>query len=107
MEKPVVALVPLSVYDQAQADAAVREGLRLLGGISRFVRPEERILLKPNLLGRALPQKAVTTHPAVFEAVARLLREEGFDRLSYGDSPGNPSTTPEKAAEEIIRRCAP
>lgn len=99
MEKPVVALVPLSVYDQAQADAAVREGLRLLGGIGRFVRPEERILLKPNLLGRALPQKAVTTHPAVFEAVARLLREEGFDRLSYGDSPGNPSTTPEKAAQ--------
>ncbi len=99
MEKTVVALVPLATYDQPQVDAAVREGVRLLGGIERFVRPEERILLKPNMLSRALPQKAITTHPAVFEAVVRLLREEGFDRLSYGDSPGNPSTTPEKAAQ--------
>ena len=32
-------------------------------------------------------------------AVCRLLREEGYAHLSYGDSPGNPATTPDKAAE--------
>ena len=97
--KHTVALVPLCTYEQNAVDAAVREGVRLLGGIGQFVRPEEKIVLKPNLLARALPQKAITTHPAVFSAVCRLLREEGYKHLSYGDSPGNPTTTPDKAAD--------
>lgn len=98
MDKHVVALVPLDSYDLPKVDEAVRQGVALLGGIGRFVRPEERILLKPNLLGSALPQKAVTTHPAVFAAVARLLREAGCNHLTYGDSPGNPTATPRKVA---------
>ena len=99
MEKARVALIPLDSYDQPRGDEAVRQGMELLGGIGRFVKPEEHILLKPNLLNRAAPQKAITTHPAVFSAVARLLRDEGYAHLSYGDSPGNPTTTPEKAAD--------
>ena len=97
--KHTVALIPLSTYEQSAVDAAVRQGVTLLGGIGQFVKPEEKIVLKPNLLARALPQKAITTHPAVFSAVCRLLREEGYDHLSYGDSPGSPTTTPDKAAE--------
>jgi hypothetical protein len=31
--KHTVALIPLSTYDQASVDAAVREGVALLGGI--------------------------------------------------------------------------
>ncbi len=98
MKKSTVVLVPAYSYDQQEVDAAVRTGMALLGGFRAFVRPEEKILLKPNLLAGALPQKAITTHPAVFSAVAGLLREEGCGQLSYGDSPGNPVTTPDKAA---------
>ena len=98
MEKSAVALVPVSSYEQAEVDAAVRTGIGLLGGIGAFVKPEEKILLKPNLLSGALPQKAITTHPAVFSAVAGLLREAGYSHIKYGDSPGNPATTPVKAA---------
>ena len=97
--KHAVALIPLDTYDQPRVDEAVRQAAELLGGVRQFVRPEEKIVLKPNLLARALPQKAITTHPAVFAAVCRLLREEGCQHLSYGDSPGNPTTTPDKAAE--------
>lgn len=97
--KHTVALIPLDTYEQPLVDEAVRQGIALLGGIGRFVRPEEKIVLKPNLLARALPQKAITTHPAVFSAVCKLLRDEGYAHLSYGDSPGNPTTTPDKAAE--------
>lgn len=98
MEKSTVALVPVSSYEQAEVDAAVRTGIELLGGIGAFVKPEEKILLKPNLLSGALPQKAITTHPAVFSAVAGLLREAGYRHIRYGDSPGNPATSPEKAS---------
>ena len=97
--KHTVALIPLSTYEPSAVDAAVRQGITLLGGIGQFVQPEEKIVLKPNLLARALPQKAITTHPAVFGAVCKLLREEGYKHLSYGDSPGSPTTTPDKAAE--------
>ena len=43
-EKSTVALVPAGSYDQPEVDRAVRRGLELLGGISRFVKPEENIL---------------------------------------------------------------
>ena len=45
------------------------------------------VLLKPNLLGAHHPDKAVTTHPVVLEAVIRNLLN--FDKeLMVGDSPG-------------------
>lgn len=97
--KHTVVLIPLATYDQPQVDAAIRQGIELLGGIGQFVSPGEKVLLKPNLLSRALPQRAITTHPAVFAGLCRLLREEGYAHLSYGDSPGNPTTTPEKAVD--------
>ena len=98
MDKSIVALVPVDTYEQAAVDAAVRKGVELLGGIGAFVKPEEKILLKPNLLSGALPQKAITTHPAVFSAAVKLLRDAGYEHLSYGDSPGNPASSPDKAA---------
>ena len=82
-----VALVRCQTYDEEQVFAAVGRGMSLLGGAGRFVRPEEKILLKPNLLVGSPPEKAVTTHPAVFQAVARHLQAAGA-QLSYGDSPG-------------------
>ena len=94
-----VALVPCEGYQEEQVYQAVREGVGLLGGMARFFHPGERILLKPNLLGKAAPEKAVTTHPAVFGAAIRLLREAGMEQLSYGDSPGNPAVSPARAAQ--------
>jgi len=87
-----VAVVWCDSYDPAVVDAAVLRGLDLLGGAARFVRSGERILLKPNLLVASAPEKAVTTHPTVFSAVARALAAEGA-ALSWGDSPGFGSTT--------------
>ena len=84
MDKSTVALVPADGYEQEKVDAAVCAGIGLLGGIGAFVKPEEKILLKPNLLSGALPQKAVTTHPAVFSAVCRLLREAGYEHVRRG-----------------------
>lgn len=97
--KHTVVLIPIDTYDQAAVDAAVARGVALLGGMEQFIRREEKVLLKPNLLARSLPQKAITTHPAVFSAVCRLLREEGYQHVCYGDSPGSPTTTPEKATD--------
>jgi uncharacterized protein (DUF362 family)/Pyruvate/2-oxoacid:ferredoxin oxidoreductase delta subunit len=82
-----VCLVRCETYDPETADRAVGRALDLLGGISRFVKPGDRVLLKPNLLAAHAPDRAVTTHPAVVSAVARRVMEAG-GRPFIGDSPG-------------------
>jgi len=47
----------------------------------------KRVLLKPNLLGAHTPDKAVTTHPVVLEAVIKILKNLDKE-IIVGDSPG-------------------
>ncbi len=96
-EKSKVALIGCPDYDQAHVNEAVNRGLTLLGGIDKFVKPEEKILLKPNFLRGKPPETAVATHPAVFSAVVDALHDAGMEKLYYGDSPG--SGAPARAAE--------
>lgn len=82
-----VAMVRCEDYDAARVHAAVGRGLTLLGGVERFAKAGERLVLKPNLLSGKSSEKAVTTHPSVFAAVTRHLQAAGAT-LAYGDSPG-------------------
>lgn len=59
-----------------------------LGGMGRFVRPGQKVLLKPNMLTDKEPERAVTTHPEVVRAVARMVRRAGGDP-AVADSPAN------------------
>ena len=82
-----VALLPCPSYEPAAVERALRRGIQILGGMRRFVRPGERILLKPNILTGAAPEKAVTTHPVLLETLGGLLREAGAS-VAFGDSSG-------------------
>jgi len=75
----------------ADVEMRLREGLAELGGISFFVKPGQRVLLKVNLLMKKRPEEAITTHPSVVEAVVRLVQEAGGIPI-IGDSPGGPYT---------------
>ena len=94
----IVVAVRCASYDRAEVQEAVNRGLGLLGGAKAFVQPGERILLKPNLLSGRAPERAVTTHPGVFQTVATAFQTVGAE-LSYGDSPGfgNPQTAAQRA----------
>jgi len=85
--KSKVAIVRCNSYDNAEVGKAVSRGIELLGGASSFVKTGETILLKVNLLVGDVPEKCVTTHPAVFNAVADIFIAKGV-KLIYGDSPG-------------------
>jgi uncharacterized protein (DUF362 family)/Pyruvate/2-oxoacid:ferredoxin oxidoreductase delta subunit len=84
--KSKVALVKCVSYDRVEVLAAVRTGLDLLGGVSTFIKPGDKIVLKPNVLIGTSPNNGVTTHTSVFRAAAFLLKEAGAV-VSYGDSP--------------------
>ena len=72
-----VSLIRCPDYHPLRVEGAAREAIDLLGGIQRFVRPGDRVLLKINLLDGAAPEKAITTHPAVVRALIHLVREAG------------------------------
>ena len=64
--KPIVSIALLDSYDDASADrSAVKAALAPFGGMAAFVKPGQRVLLKPNLVAPAKPELAVTTHPAI------------------------------------------
>jgi uncharacterized protein (DUF362 family)/Pyruvate/2-oxoacid:ferredoxin oxidoreductase delta subunit len=85
--KSRVALVACDNYDDTEVYRAVKSGIDLIGGINAFVKPGEKIVLKPNVLIGASPEKCVCTHPAILRAVGKLFLEAGA-AVSYGDSPG-------------------
>lgn len=82
-----VALEKVESYDSAKVKAGLAALLQHLGGIEAFVRPGERVLLKPNMLSAKPPEAAVTTHPAVLRATIELVQSAGGVAL-VGDSPG-------------------
>ncbi len=88
MAKSKVVLLRAETYDEQRIYEKLKNGLEMLGGPEAFFSPGERIFLKLNLLRDADPRKAITTHPAVAAAFARLLSEAGFGNLSAGDSSG-------------------
>ncbi|ANA39464.1 DUF362 domain-containing protein [Geobacter anodireducens] len=74
-------------YDPSEVAEAMGRALAPLGGMGAFVRPGERVLIKPNMLAAKTPERAVTTHPEALRAVIWLVREAGGIPL-VGDSPG-------------------
>jgi uncharacterized protein (DUF362 family)/Pyruvate/2-oxoacid:ferredoxin oxidoreductase delta subunit len=82
-----VSFIRCPDYDPDRTYSAVRKAVDLLGGIQLFVKPGERVLIKPNLLKAQPPEAAVTTHPEIVRAVIRLVQEAGGTAL-VGDSPG-------------------
>jgi len=86
---PIVSTIVCESYELDLARRAVNEALAPLGGIGRFVRPGMKVLLKPNLLAAADLERAITTHPALVQAVVELVKKAGGTVL-IGDSPGGP-----------------
>lgn len=64
----------------------MKRAVDLLGGIGQFIKPDERVLIKPNILTQALPEEGIDTHPEVVRSVIRLLKPV-TKNIFCGDSP--------------------
>lgn len=92
-EKSKVILLPCDSYREELIYENLKTGIGILGGLDSFIKKEEKILLKPNLLKKAEVEKAVITHPAVVGAFGRILREGGYENIILADSCGTGSTS--------------
>jgi uncharacterized protein (DUF362 family)/NAD-dependent dihydropyrimidine dehydrogenase PreA subunit len=86
-----VSVLRCPSYEHAEVNRAVKDSVNALGGIERFVKPGETILVKPNMLSARAPEDAVTTHPEVLRAVIRMVKAAGATPI-VGDSPSGLST---------------
>lgn len=86
-----VALVKCATYEQTKVCQQVEKAINLLGGIDKFIKKGQRVALKVNLLMKATPEKAMTTHPTVVYAVAKMVKDFGAVPFIV-DSAGGPFT---------------
>ncbi|MDY0261768.1 DUF362 domain-containing protein [Syntrophotalea acetylenica] len=84
---PRVALTAAADYRRETVAEAIGILVEHLGGMGAFIRPGQRVLIKPNMLAGKPPDSAVTTHPEVVRAVILLAQKAG-GIVSVGDSPG-------------------
>ncbi len=83
---PTVSLVRAISYEAAALRESIESVLAPLGGIRAFVKPGDRVLLKPNLLTGARPTKECVTRQELVRCVAELVIEAG-GKPFFGDSP--------------------
>lgn len=88
-----MAIVPCENYNSETVSRSIEKAIDLLGGINEFVKPNQKVLIKPNLCLPATPEKALTTHPQVVKQVAACCLEAGTS-VTIGDNPvGKPDST--------------
>ena len=81
-----VSLIRANSYELEALRTSVETLLEPLGGITAFVKPGSRVLLKPNLLTGSRPTKECVTRRELVAIVAQLVIEAG-GKPFLGDSP--------------------
>lgn len=81
-----ISIVRCTSYNPALVQEKVKEAVNLIGGVSHYVKPESKVLVKPNLLMAKEPASGIDTHPEIVRAVIRILKEIGCE-IFIGDGP--------------------
>jgi uncharacterized protein (DUF362 family)/ferredoxin len=81
-----VSIVKCAGYEPSLVQGAVRKAVDSLGGISIFIKPESRVLVKPNLLMAKEPEFGIDTHPEVVRALIKILKGIKCE-IFVGDGP--------------------
>ncbi|MFZ5753726.1 MAG: DUF362 domain-containing protein [Bacillota bacterium] len=66
----------------------IKKAVDLLGGIGRFVKPGQKVMLKPNYTGNLLPETGSVTSLAVLEGIIVMLQEVGIENIIIGEGCG-------------------
>jgi uncharacterized protein (DUF362 family) len=85
MNNKTVQIRAIDTYDLALIEDAVSSWFSRLK--DNKIKRSKRVLIKPNLLGAYPPERAVTTHPVVLEAIIRYFLALNKE-VWVGDSPG-------------------
>lgn len=88
---PTIAVAKCEDYNLSTIEKALDHCLDGLGGISQFIDPGDKVVIKPNFISKKKPEEAATTHPAVIRAVVQAVKQAGGIPI-IAESPGGPYT---------------
>jgi uncharacterized protein (DUF362 family) len=74
--------IALAVGDRVPA---TRAAVDLLGGMGRFVKPGQKVVIKPNMSFAGGPEDATDTNPEVVRELVAMCREAGAERIRVLD----------------------
>jgi uncharacterized protein (DUF362 family) len=78
---------PLVVAHGESPALLVRAAVDGVGGMGRFVKRGETVLVKPNMAWDRTPEQGADTHPEVVAEIVRLCRGAGARRVIVADNP--------------------
>lgn len=104
--KAKVHLQKLDNYSLNGVELFVRDSLKVLDPQNSLFGPGQKVLLKPNLLRGFTPERCVTTHPVVVEAMCRVLKDMAVREIVISDSPalGSLSAVADKAGYGFLEK---
>jgi uncharacterized protein (DUF362 family) len=87
---PAVSGQTMAVVSGVNRTATINKAIELLGGIDRFVKPGEKVLIKPNIGFSRPPRICATSHPDIISEITRLCYEQAKAKKVYiTDNPIN------------------
>ena len=89
----VQGAVEMAIVRGPDPAANVRRAVEAMGGMGRFVKRGERVVIKPNIGWNRLPEQAANTNPEVVAEVVKLVAAAGAGKIWVTDVSVN---TPEQ-----------
>ena len=82
----------MSIVKGSERKSSLRKAIDLLGGIEKFIKPGDRVLIKPNVAFASPSRLGATTNPELVEEMARLCYNRGQAKEVFvTDNPINDS----------------
>jgi uncharacterized protein (DUF362 family) len=100
---PAAAATPDIGIARGAPGPAARKAVALIGVIRRFVKPGQKVVIKPNMSFAHDPERATNTHPEVVRELVAMCREAGAGRIRVLD---HPLRKQELCIEGVKKACA-
>ncbi|MBF0195274.1 MAG: DUF362 domain-containing protein [Magnetococcales bacterium] len=75
----------MAIVRGSNVDSMVKQAVDKLGGVSRFIKKGDTVLLKPNVGWDRMPEQGANTGPEVVGSVVDLCRQAGAGRVLVSD----------------------
>ncbi len=89
VEKKITTPIDLAVVQNSDPAMLVQKAINILGGISKFVKKGDVVVVKPNIGWDRVPEQAATTNPDVVAEIVRLCLKAGASKVKVFDSTCN------------------
>lgn len=85
-------MVTVAIAQNKSSSIAVHEAIHHLGGIESFVKAEDKVVIKPNLVFGIRPFTGFTTDPPVVQAIVRLCKSMSPSEIIIAEGSGGIGT---------------